>query len=225
MHPKKFFTHAFNHLWLVCSLSLSYVLILSLVGVPVFAQTGPQPGLDDPLGKPAGRYTLFPDHELAAFISAGAKVNFTVGESFNLFDFSFDTDLNFTQFGQFNELNPFNSQLQVVAAAGRILSPDKDQVVYAWRDDYNALVIVEIQPYGGASLTGIGLPRLVDRPFTAGFTDPLDIAVADLDKRPDASGNNHDEVVVAYASPTANANRWAVNVAVLDYTSDAANNY
>ncbi len=122
-------------------------------------------------------------------------------------------------------MNPFNSQLQVVAAAGRILSPDKDQVVYAWRDDYNALVIVEIQPYGGASLTGIGLPRLVDRPFTAGFTDPLDIAVADLDKRPDASGNNHDEVVVAYASPTANANRWAVNVAVLDYTSDAANNY
>ena len=48
----------------------------------------------------------------------------------------------------------------------------------------------------------------------------MDIAADDLDKVPDSAGDNHDEVVVAYASPGAN-NQMAVNVAVLDYTQPA----
>ena len=50
--------------------------------------------------------------------------------------------------------------------------------------------------------------------------DFMDIAAGDLDKLPDSAGDNHDEVVVAYASPGAN-NQLMINVAVLDYTAPA----
>ncbi|MBA3441906.1 MAG: hypothetical protein H0T92_18765, partial [Pyrinomonadaceae bacterium] len=215
-----------KNLRLVCSLMLSYILILCSTGVTVFAQTGPQPGLTDPLGKPAGRYMMLPDHKLAAFISAESKENsdgFFVGTSFNLFDFSFDTNLNPTQFGQDANLN-FTGDLQMhmAAAAGRILQPDRDQVVYATRDgNTNSPVRVGFHSINEAqdvSFELAGLPRLVDRPFAFNYVDPLDVAVGDLDKIPDAVGNNHDEVVVAFASPGLN-NLWQVNVAVLDYTS------
>ena len=52
-----------------CSLSITYALILSLVGVPVAsAQTGPQPGQKDPVSN----YSYFPYHDMVAFAPGAA---------------------------------------------------------------------------------------------------------------------------------------------------------
>ena len=58
-----------GHWRLVCSLSITYALILSLVGVPVAsAQTGPQPGQKDPVSN----YNYFPYHDMVAFAPGAA---------------------------------------------------------------------------------------------------------------------------------------------------------
>ena len=45
--------------------ALALLVVLFAASSDSFGQTGPRPGLEDPLGK-SSRYTLFPDHELLA---------------------------------------------------------------------------------------------------------------------------------------------------------------
>ena len=80
-----------GHWRLVCSLSITYALILSLVGVPVAsAQTGPQPGQKDPVSN----YNYFPYHDMVAFVRNGpdmylyffsADQNLHLNEEFSTF--------------------------------------------------------------------------------------------------------------------------------------------
>ena len=107
---------------------------------------------------------------------------------------------------------------QIVAAPGHIWRPQDEQVVYARRPNNGTdlhVTFVADPPTGGPSQVLQNLaPRLLNS------ADFMDIAAGDLDKVPDSAGDNHDEVVVAYASPGVN-NQMAVNVAVLDYTQPA----
>lgn len=201
------------------ALGLSYVLILSSTIVPAFTQTGPQPGVKDPLGNP-GRYNMFPSHDLMAFIPEGDMTHLT--------PYSFDTSLNLNALA-YEYPQPYQADSnQLVGASGRILTPDKAQAVYARRSGSDVAVTFygpgSVQP----STTLPGLADRIKRPdqghgaFEA--ADFMDIAAADLDKVPDASGNNHDEVIVAYAG-TGQNNQLSVNLAVLDYTSDKLDSY
>ena len=201
----------------------------AVVGSKVFGQTPtptPTP-MPDPLGKPS-RYTLFPDHELLAFISSGAKDNddgFTVATAIDQKTFAPDVNLNLNQISETTVPANTNIQSQAVAASGRILAPDEDQVVYARRSaDTNANAAVEFLGYAGTSM--VTLPGgLADRSAELIYAqaDYLDIAAGDLDKVTDEVGNFHDEVVVAYASPPDANNQLAINLAVLDYTYHEAN--
>ena len=189
----------------LCSLSLIYVLILSLIGVPVAsAQTGqPQPGQKDPVGN----YTYFPSHDMVTFVPYFSVQGFIVDQNlripfapaFSYSDFSLNTD-------------------QIVAAPGHIWLPQAEQVIYAWRpiggSDLQVTFVADPPTSGPSQVLQNLAPRLPDS------ADFMDIAAGDLDKVPDSAGDNHDEVVVVYASPGPN-NQLAINVAVLDYTQPA----
>lgn len=79
-----------------CSLMVSYVLLLSATIVPIRAQTGPQPGNNDPAGKP-DRDNIFPSHDLMAFIPEGDTVQVTpdgFDHSLNQTPLSYQYDLD-----------------------------------------------------------------------------------------------------------------------------------
>lgn len=194
----------------VCVLrSLALLVVLIAAGSSSLGQTGPRPGLVDPLGK-SSRYTLFPDHELLAVLSHDpAAPGFEAQVSFNTFAPSADLRA-LPAFGPATNLPIDPGAAQVGAAAGRILGPYEDQVVYAQRS--GAAVAVSLLGYTGSTTTLAGLANQV-----AGSGDLFDIAVGDLDGLPDLDGNNHDEVVVCFATSP----NGQVRVAVLDYTAAA----
>ncbi len=191
----------------ICSLSLTYTLVLSLAGVPAaFSQSDQsdsRPGKNDP----ARNYFSLASHGLGTFAPGDNRIAVQ--------GYSSDAGLSLTQVFSYDQ--PADAD-QIVAASGRIWSPDREQVVYArrWRGGSQLhVVFVNDPPTNQASHIFNDLaPRL---PLSADF---MDIAAGDLDKVPDSAGNLHDEVVVAYVGPGVN-NQMTVNVAVLDYTAPA----
>ncbi len=215
-------TGKFHALRFLFTHKLRLAVLISLLvlagGLSASGQSGnwPRPGASDPLGRPS-RYTILPSHELMAVIPNSNQYQmrpFAADKSLNLApiptDYSYPNDPNSNQ---------------ISAATGRVLAPglnrsDKyDQIILARRSGSN----VALSFFGPSSLApSLVIPGLADRvPNSADF---IDVAVADLDKLPDASGNNHDEVVVAYAA-SGPGNQLTVNLKVLDYTSDANDPY
>jgi hypothetical protein len=189
------------------------IRVLSLLGVLVWVVAGAealgQTGESDPVGPPS-RYTIFRDDELLGFEPVNSSLSFTT--------YQVNTSLVPTKMSA--AATPWNNNsTQLVAAAGRILTPQNDQAVYARRA--GAIASSATVQVGFPGLTGslVSLPDLAPR--FAGNADFLDVTAGDLDKLPDGAGNNHDEVVVVYAS-TAPNDQLTVNVVVLDYTSDAS---
>src|SRR5262245_32944398 len=126
-----------THRWLLTVLTLA---VLLTIGADAFGQllAGPQPGDDDPLGKPS-RYTLFPDHELLAVLSHDPNTPGTTPEfSFNSFAPSADLK-TLTPIGGATNVLLDPTAPSMVAGAGRILAADKDQVVYARRAGINTI--------------------------------------------------------------------------------------
>src|SRR5262245_66218038 len=97
----------------------------------------------------------------------------------------------------------------MVAGAGHILAPDKDQVVYARRTGVNDIAVAFL----GYSDSTTTVSPLADR-LPGLNAELLDIAVGNLDKSTDTVGNNHDEVVLCWANAASD-----IQVTVLDYTS------
>ncbi len=192
---------------MIFALSLVYVLVLSQAGVPVaLAQNGPQPGVKDPVGSPS-HYALFPSHDLSVFAPGNNQIDVQSYRS--------DTGLQLTQAYSYSQ--PADAD-QVVAASGRIWNPTNDQVVYIRRyAGTNVDVVFQNNPAPGVSTAQ--LSNLVPRFDNS--ADFMDLAVGDLDKVPDTAGDNHDEVVVVYATPGAN-NQLQISVNVLDYTAPAS---
>jgi hypothetical protein len=215
MKPRRIALHAI-------ALALLTAHACAAGGRPVSAQTGPHPGATDPLGKPS-RYHLFPSHDLWA-------PGVVAGNGFPLADDTYFHDPNLQLFNQApvthaGDMADPNAMPAIFAAAGRVTRPDYDQVVYARRNGSDVRVMIVAHDQGQAPAVSYDLPNLASRIVnspTYGFTtDLISIAVADQDKVQDQAGHNHDEVVVAYASPAGN-NQLAVNVAVLDYTASTA---
>lgn len=189
--------------------ALSLLVLLPIVAAPTFAQTGPRPGERDPLGK-TSRYTLFPDHELLAVLAhdpgaPGAEPHV----SFSSLAPSADLH-ELTPLGGATNLSRDAGPVQIGTAAGRILTPYADQVVHVRRSGTNLAVAFLGYPDSTTVLTGLANP-------VAESGDLFDVAVGDLDRRPDLDGNHHDEVVVCYAASPSNQ----VRVAVLDFTDTA----
>lgn len=203
------------------------VLIMLFVSIGQFAASGQatpatntanqsaRPGARDPLGKPS-RYTILSSHELLTIAPNGPREYLAT---------SWAADKNLTLTPSYDSYSYPSEPEQIFASSGRILAPgldrrDKyDQVIFAKRSGSN----VAVNFYGPPALAPtLLIPGLADR--VQNSADFLDVAVADLDKLPDASGNNHDEVVVVYAASDA-GNQLTINLQVLDYTSDADNPY
>jgi hypothetical protein len=188
-------------------LRLLTLVVLMAVGADAWGQkTSPRPGEEDPLGNPS-RYTLFPDQELLAVLAhdpatAGLNPEF----SFNTFAPSADLK-TLTPLGGTTNLAMDLSAPHMGAAAGRILASDRDQIVYARRTGSSLAVAF----LGYSNSTTTLSPLANQLPDSA---DVFDIAVGDLDKVADLDGNNHDEVIVCFATAP-NYGEQVVNVSRL----------
>lgn len=180
----------------------------------VWATDDPNFEKKDPMAHPPARRALAPNHEaLVAFPLPSQKPQGDFSQVY--------FDLYKTQTGSqiAYEKNlkkrPANGLLQIAAAAGRIVSPASDQVVYAYRNGVS--LAIEFPEYQNSTEVLSSLPPLADPLGGANTPDAFDVAVGDLDVQPDANGSAHDEVVACYASGSGNA--VTVQVAVLDFTS------
>ncbi|MGH8896342.1 MAG: hypothetical protein ACRDZ4_04790, partial [Egibacteraceae bacterium] len=176
--------------------------------------TGPQPGATDPLDGPRG-YALFRDDELFMSFSAASD-----GDNLR-----FGTLVPIDQFGSYDfnlkqVVEPWSTQShQFFAARGRPLQPDRDHVVVAQRSGASDVLLQFFQRDQVQTYT---LPNAAFAARAlAPSSDFLDVAVGDLDWLPDSAGEYHDEVVVCWV--TLSGGSLFPNIAVLDYTSPAAN--
>ena len=174
------------------------------------ALAGAQPGATDPLGIPAGRYTLFPDQGVGSFQP-------TTSNAYQTLFYKTDGDATLSlgnstvvKTSQTYTGNP------IFAAAGKILTPDHDNLVYATRvgaPTQSGSVAISFAQEGPS----VTLPEpLIPRPVNA--SDFIAIAQADLDKVPDQNGQPHNEVVVAHVS-SEGGGYYRYTLDVLNYSS------
>jgi hypothetical protein len=197
---------------------LAVSLLLMIWTEPqVLAQTGPQPGATDPMGKPS-RYYLLRDDELFA-------PGVTQETNGFFYDYTYFSDANLklpssvVQNGQGDQPD-YTYDPQIWTARGRITTPNYDQIVYARRtgSSVELLVLDRNTPKPAPSYFLHALA-----PRQPGFSDFIGLAIGDLDKLADSAGIYHDEVVTVWASPSSN-NNLTVNIAVLDYTDPSTDN-
>ncbi len=165
---------------------------LLLFTTTLWGQSGPEPGKTDPMGAPAARYDVFPDQGIGVLEpkdSAGYNVVFYRTDSNTNLSLNDSTAVGGKVSGE-----PYN---QLYAATGRIDSQSFDDLAIANRKDSSIQVAVRNKT-GGVSHTSILPEPLLNRMPDSG--DFLSLAAGDLDRVPDGQGNNHDEVVAAYAS-------------------------
>ncbi len=180
----------------------------------VWATDDPNFEKGDPMAHPPTRRALAPNHEaLVAFPLPSQKPQGDFSQVyFDLYKTQTGSQLAYEK----NlKTRPANGLLQIAAAAGRIVSPASDQVVYAYRN--NASLAIEFPEYPNSTEILSSLPPLATPLGGANTPDAFDVAVGDLDVQPDANGSAHDEVVACYASGSGSA--VTVQVAVLDFTS------
>ncbi len=165
--------------------------------------TGPEPGATDPVGSP-GHLTLFPDDELVSFSPDGP--NGTINTR------SYQTDTNTSlSLANASVLLQGGTPNPIVASSGRVIQPDRDTLVYAYRVlGTNLISLNTLYQQQSASFT---LSPLADRTSTFG-ADEMAVAVGDLDKATDSQFNYHDEVAAAYATAGN-----SIRLTVLNYTS------
>jgi hypothetical protein len=147
-----------------------------------------RPGAIDPAGSPSN-FTLFRDQQLFV-MSPGMQ-----GSPWPTAVASFDANLNPT--ATVAQL-PWSSaipwqQVDIQAVSGRIVHPDKDDIVIAHRYEADGTKLA-VRMRDGSGLTL--LDNLEDR--IQSWTDLFSTAEGDLDKLYDPQGNYHDEVVVAW---------------------------
>ncbi len=171
----------------------------------VAAAPTPAPGVIDPQGAPEN-YLMFRDDELYV-----PKIDFDSGQGYDVAaqDFGYpDATLEITASVSVNtDIFVGDFAPQIYAARGRVTRQDTDQVIAIY-PHLSALQVMVPNDAGETSLGSIAVPT--DDIF-------LGMDVGDLDKIADSAGNNHDEIAIAYSTPSNNG--YAVNLAVLNYTS------
>lgn len=169
--------------------------------------SGPQPGATDPMGKPS-RLHLFPDDEVFTFSPElpGGQINT------RLFRTNTSSNLSLDNAASVQTL-PASSN-PIVAASGRILTPDQSSVAVVQRDGASSNVRIDIlDPKNSVRPQIWNVSALADRSKTLG-TDAIAVAVGDLDKATDSQFNYHDEVAVAYLTQDGN-----IALIVTNYTN------
>ena len=205
-----------NHLMILLT-----TFSLSLAALGMSGLTRAQTGLTD---DPAADYQIWRDDEIFLPFPGTGQLQSTSYE-YNPVDETLSNPLPYCQ-------STATSGSQIAAAAGRIMSPYSDQVVVVYPGSGNNLEVrfadrcnlanTAVTTGPGATLGLLsGMPALTP-PQVTGFPWWYDIAIGDLDKHVDADTNYRDEVVVAYATQSANGDYLTPVVAVLDYTTNAS---
>jgi hypothetical protein len=178
-----------------------------------------RPGTTDPAGNPRN-LTLFRDEQIYSVGLPSAA-----GNPWRSATVSFDGNVNPTA-----TVSPVSlwgpepaSQVNIQAAGGRILHPDKDDVVLTRRlPGTSTLGVRFADGSGGTDVATAMLNRQL------GYADFFSVSAGDLDNLYDADGNFHDEVVVAWTDSEAShdAEQYYVvpHVAVLNYNSKDPSN-
>ncbi len=190
------------------------------------AAEAPNPGATDPMAVPAGRSRMFASQGIAAFVRAEGSLQAglyatdtqtapKLGTSSGIYTDAVDAD-------------GFGAK-EFFAAAGRIISPSKDNFVWVRRaeggnpntDGSKVNVFFPNTP-GQTLSTTLSTPLLARQPNSSDF---IAVAVADLDHVVGADLNYHDEVVVAHVvEKDRDDPNYRVSLDVLDYGSAQATN-
>lgn len=197
---------------------------LGVSGDPI---QGYRPGTGNPLTNPA-RSEFFPDHELTMFAANPPRFGGAVWRSWNgttdtanLSDWQNEGFLSsvwslYSAVNR-NEGSALFPEAPLAADAGRINSSAADEVVcafYTYKAGDPAMgVTVMLHPDGTSPVSQTfrpGTPKTPDEAFPC-----LEVAVADVDRRVEADGLYHDEIVVA-SKAAASDGHWYVTVTVLD---------
>jgi hypothetical protein len=204
--------------------SLRGLLLLSLFAVVMPAQNSTyRPGTIDPAGNPRN-LTLFRDEQIYSMGLPSA----TAATTWRSATLNFDGSLNPT-----STVSPLSlwgpeasSELNIQAAAGRILHPDRDDVLLARRLPGTSTLGVRFADGSGGTDV---VPNMLERQL--GYADFFSVCAGDLDNLYDADGNFHDEVVVAWTereTPSfndgVNSFRIAPHLAVLNYNGKDPSN-
>lgn len=220
-------------------LALTWILMgmLALAGGAAPPTEGPgisgdpvqnyRPGTENPLTNPA-RSEFFPDHELTMLSANPPRFGGTVWRSWNgttdtatLTDWQNEGFLSST-WSQYsavnhNEGSAFFPEAPLAADAGRINSSTADEIVcafYTYKAGDPAMgVTVMLHPDQASPVSQTfhpGSPQTPDDAFPC-----LEVAVADMDRRVEADGLYHDEIVVASKAAAADGH-WYVTVTVLN---------
>ena len=185
-----------------------------------------QPGANDPFAIPAGRYRMFASQGIAAFLSADGGLEASL----------YATDTQTTpQLGQprgiFTDAWDYDGfgAKEFFAAAGRIVSPSKDNFVWVRRAEGG-------NPNTNGSKVNVFFPSTPSQTLSATLSttllarqpnssDFIAVAEADLDRVVGADLNYHDEVVVAHAvEKDPQTDNYRISLDVLNYGSAQATN-
>ncbi len=204
----------------VATLLLFANVLLVLLSASARAQSGPEPGATDPVGKPA-HYDLFPSSDL--FVPALQLFNNTALNNYTYFHDPNDNVSGTSPIQNAGDNADSSYSTEIFPTAGRFTSAEYGQILYARRDNGNVALLFNPHTANDAPQLSYTLSNLAPRlsnhmPNYGATTDLIDIAASDIDKVTDSAGNRHDEAVVVYASPAPN-NMLTVNLAVLDYGS------
>ena len=195
------------------------VLMLSLAALALPGQNSSyRPGATDPAGNPAN-LTLFRDEQLFV-MSPG-----TTADRWKTATASFDQNVIPTATVSnlpWSSAIPFE-QVDIQAVAGRIVHPDRDEIVIAQRSEKDRTKLaVRFRDGSGESELGNLSPRV------SGWTDFFATSEGDLDRLYDPEGNYHDEVVAAWMEAVDDGQQscrgtdFVPHLAVLNY-NDGAN--
>jgi hypothetical protein len=172
-------------------------LLLSLSPLVLPAQTSNanyRPGVTDPAGN-SRNLTLFRDEQIYS-LGVPSLIGSPPAFPFRAATLSFDGDLkpasSVAPLPWSSDVPPLQ-QINAQTAAGRIVHPDKDDVVVVQRSATDSTKLaVRFSDGSGETLVGNMQPR------STGYADFFATSVGDLDQLHDSKGNYHDEVVVAW---------------------------
>lgn len=201
--PIRTASHAAHSHQVLCWLGMIAMLCpLFLAPQEAWAQAGARPGDDNP----AVVYSEWRDDEFFTSLPVLAENN-----QARLGIFAPNSAMTTTVAADQRNLAAGSIPDATVAAAGRILSPNHESIVYAQRSGSNVGVSF-FRPDTPQPVAV--LPDLAGR--VSSSSDFLDVAAGDLDGTPADDTEYRDEVVVVYAQPGA-GNQLPISVAVLDF--------
>lgn len=179
------------------------MLCPALAVPPVVRADGPRPGENDP----AQGYAKWPDHEIFQPTAPLDGANFWMGAWYpcqNLGGMCAYT-------GSFP---PTDYHDAIAPVAGRILTPEHDSLLYAFRSGTGDL---DINVWRGGTIAPVTTVPANLAARVAGGTDFFDMAAGDLDGWPTLQdGEYRDEVALAYAQP-GTGNKLPVQLTVLHF--------